>query len=329
MKVRPLPQRMFDASAGLVGSTADWSVERRDALRRRFLSSLRSEGEGWARYRGSPLRYAGGKSLAVGAIVEVLPSSCARLVSPFFGGGSVEVACANDLGLEVLGFDVLEPLVAYWRCQLDDADVLADRLGRWRADAATFAEVRERMRRHWEGLDVMDDGVELAAHFFFSHNTSYGPSFLGWPSSVYLDEARYEAMLSRVRGFRAPSLSVGSGDFADVIGRFGGEVLYCDPPYYLDDGEMFAGIYPNRNWPIHHVGFDHEGLRDLLLAHEGGWVLSYNDCETIREWYDGYEVLEPSWQYTMGQGETRIGRNRAAAGGSHVKRSHELLIVNV
>ena len=33
------------------------------------------------------------------------------------------------------------------------------------------------------------------------------------------------------------------------------------------------------------------------------------------------------WQYTFGQGDTRIGANRQNLnGGSHIKKSHELLI---
>jgi DNA adenine methylase len=43
----------------------------------------------YKRYIGSPLRYAGGKSLAVGTIVELLPDNINQIISPFFGGGFV------------------------------------------------------------------------------------------------------------------------------------------------------------------------------------------------------------------------------------------------
>jgi len=90
---------------------------------------------------------------------------------------------------------------------------------------------------------------------------------------------------------------------------------------------MFIGMYPHRNFPIHHLGFKHELLRDLLKAHKGGFILSYNDCSTIREWYKDFNMISPSWQYTFGQGETRIGKNRLNKNnGSHVKKSHELII---
>ena len=61
----------------------------------------------YSRYGGLPLRYGGGKSLAVGHVIEQLPAGLTRLVSPFVGGASVEIACANELGVDVTAYDVL------------------------------------------------------------------------------------------------------------------------------------------------------------------------------------------------------------------------------
>jgi DNA adenine methylase len=89
---------------------------------------------------------------------------------------------------------------------------------------------------------------------------------------------------------------------------------------------MFKGIYPMRNIPVHHNGFPHETLRDLLKNHRGGFILSYNNCPTIREYYKDFQQFFPTWQYTMGQGETRIGKNRKNGNGNHIKESHEIII---
>jgi len=79
---------------------------------------------------------------------------------------------------------------------------------------------------------------------------------------------------------------------------------------------------------VHHNNFDHAALRDLLHNHRAGFILSYNDCATIREWYGAFKIIEVKWQYTLGQGETRIGKNRIENGSMHhIKQSHELLIV--
>jgi DNA adenine methylase len=63
------------------------------------------------------------------------------------------------------------------------------------------------------------------------------------------------------------------------------------------------------------------------LNHKGGFILSYNDCSVIRDWYGGLPFETPSWQYTLSQGDTRIGENRLRDNnGSYIKKSHELLI---
>jgi len=134
-------------------------------------------------------------------------------------------------------------------------------------------------------------------------------------------------MLEKVRNFKAGKLKVFQGDFAVTVPRHKNDFLYLNPPYFLEgDSKMFRGIYPQRNFPVHHNGFDHEKLFKLLKEHKGGFVLSYNDCKQIRQWYKNCEIYKPSWQYTMGQGETRIGLNRIINGSNHVKESHELLI---
>ena len=264
--------------------------------------------------------------MAVGYVVERLPPGLKRLVCPFIGGGSVEVACAKEIGLDVVAYDVFDILVNYWQIQLSGPEGLYGLLKEFAPIRQTFQSVKERLLTHWNGLKPLLR-EELAAHYYFNSNTSYGPHFLGWPSDVYLQGPRYEKMLQKVSAFRAPTLSVECASFEDSITRHSTDFLYCDPPYYLEDGSTFTGMYPHRNFPIHHKGFNHTLLRDLLLSHKGGFILSYNDCKTIREWYAGCEMFSPQWQYTFGQGDTRIGENRALYnGGSYIKKSHELMI---
>ncbi len=295
-----------------------------------FLTSLKGRGKaGYKRYVGSPLRYAGGKSLAVGYIAERLPDGIHRLVSPFIGGGSVEIACANELGLEVVAYDLFDILCTYWQVQLSAPDNLEARLRRWEPAQDTYRQVKERLRAHWKGESSLDNPLEVAAHYWFNHNLSYGPGFLGWMSRIYEDPVRYERLLGRVESFDCPKLDVHQGSFEETIPQHNGDFLYCDPPYYLDgDSRMFRGIYPQRNFPVHHNKFDHSALRELLGQHRGGFILSYNDCTAIREMYAGYPIVDVGWQYTLGQGETRIGKNRIENGVNHnIKDSHEILIV--
>ena len=289
---------------------------------------------GYKRYLGSPLRYAGGKSLAVGHILEYLPDDINKVVSPFIGGGSVEVALAKELGIEVIGYDIFELLVNYWQMQVKEPNKLFEKLNELENTKEEYEEIKDILKGIWNKKDGLLENsysnLDLATYYYFNHNLSYGPGFLGWMSSIYTEKKRYEAMLEKVKNFDVPNLQVYNESFETSIPKHNGDFLYLDPPYFLDgDSKMFKGIYPMRNFPVHHNGFKHDMLANLLKQHRGGFILSYNDCSWIREAYKDFEIVEISWQYTMGQGETRIGKNRIERNydNDNIKTSHELLII--
>jgi len=291
----------------------------------------------------TPIRYAGGKSRAIKHIFSYIPE-VNKIVSPFIGGGSFEVYLAS-MGKEVIGYDLFDVLVNFWEVLLNNKDELVCKLKEISPTSEEYNRIKEILMKwdntqdmlkdwktdHYKRDEVIElDSITAAAYYYFNHNTSYGPGYLGWGSSVYLTEKKWNDMIEKISKFELPTLSVKQGSFEDVIPKHNDDFLYLDPPYYLEkdaDNKMFTGIYPMRNIPIHHNGFNHELLRDLLKEHKGGFVLSYNNCETIREYYKEFELYYPSWNYSMGNGEKRIGKNRVEAGITNSKDSHEILIV--
>lgn len=295
----------------------------------------------------TPLRYAGGKSKAYGFISTYIPfwPKPKRIISPFIGGGSLEVRWANELDIEVIGYDVFDMLVNFWEVLLSQPTKLSEELSKITPDDKTYKEIKEVLMSLDKTQDMLKDwktdsykryakislnNLERASLYYFNHNTSYGPGYLGWGSSVYLQADKWKQMCKNINNFKCGNLSVKQADYRDVIPNYKKDLLYLDPPYYLEqdkDNKMFKGIYPMRNIPVHHDGFDHEALRDMLHNHEGSFVLSYNNCETIREYYKDFHQVFPKWTYSMGTGETRIGKNRKEMGIDNQKDSHEILII--
>ncbi len=72
----------------------------------------------------SPLRYPGGKTRGVNLITGFFPKDLKTILSPFFGGGSIELFLAAR-GVQVLGYDIFLPLVEFWQCLQIDALQLA------------------------------------------------------------------------------------------------------------------------------------------------------------------------------------------------------------
>ena len=292
----------------------------------------------------TPIRYAGGKSKAYNIISEHLPffPKPKRIISPFMGGGSLEVRWASEQNIPVLGFDVFWCLTNYWKNQLNDPREVYEILNSLKCDKSEYKKIKEELMRwdvvqelfknwktdHYDREPKYIDDLLGAAYYFYSHNLSYGPMFLGWYSSNYNDEKKYIKMIERVRDFKCSNLKVENKSFDEVIPNFPNDLLYLDPPYYMkkdSDNKMFKGIYPNANFAVHHNSFDHELLRDLLHSHKGSFILSYNNCETIREYYKDFKQVFPEWKYSYGQGESRIGKNRTD--GKITKESHEILII--
>lgn len=290
----------------------------------------------------TPIRYAGGKSKAIKHIIKYIPSNVNEIISPFIGGGSLEVYLSNELNKKVIGYDVFDILVNYWQVQLNNPIKLYNELKKLKPTKGVYTEIKDNLKK-WDKSQKLfsklsttyydDDSIKLtniegAAYYYFNHNLSYGPMYMGWLSSIYKNnDKKYNAMINRVKNFTCPNLSVYQSDFEQVLKEHRNDFLYLDPPYLLGeskDNKMFKGIYPNPNYAIHHNSFDHEKLRDLLYNHRGGFILSYNNCDIVNEWYKDFDIYYPEWMYSYGQGETRIGKNKI---NNNPKQSHEILII--
>ena len=292
----------------------------------------------------TPIRYAGGKSRAYDFISSYIPfwPRPKTIVSPFMGGGSLETRWAHEMGINVVGYDIFWVLTNYWKHQLHNPQRLYDILKGLDPSKEQYDEIKD-ILLHWDKVQLLfkdwktdhydrkpkplDEDLG-AAYYWFNHNLSYGPMFLGWFSSIYLKkESLYQNSIERVKNFKVPNLEVNCGSFDETIVAHTNDFLYCDPPYFMEkseDNKMFKPIYPNSNWAVHHIHFDHEKLRDLLHSHNGRFILSYNDCEWVRENYKGLKFKTPEWAYSYGQGETRIGKNKK---NNDPKQSHEILII--
>ena len=295
----------------------------------------------------TPIRYAGGKSKAYKIITEYIPRLPypQRIISPFIGGGSLESKWSSELDIPVYGFDIFDALINFWSVLLSRPNDLADRLRELKPTKEEYEKVKEILLRWGYTQDMLKDWhtdyykrepielteLDAAAYYFFNHNLSYGPMYLGWMSKIYQSQTKWDKMTHYIGSYRNPNLEVCKASFDEIIPNYPNDLIYLDPPYYLkkdDDNKMLKGMYPNCNIDVHHTGFNHELLRDLLHNHKGTFILSYNNCETIREYYKDFTLVYPEWHYSYQAGETRVGKYKKERGVEHNKKeSHEILII--
>ena len=295
----------------------------------------------------TPNRYGGGKSKAYKIITEYIPKLPypQRIISPFIGGGSLESKWSSELDIPVYGFDIFDALINFWSVLLSRPNDLADRLRELKPTKEEYEKVKEILLRWGYTQDMLKDWhtdyykrepielseLDAAAYYFFNHNLSYGPMYLGWMSKIYQSQTKWDKMTHYIGSYRNPNLEVCKASFDEIIPNYPNDLIYLDPPYYLkkdDDNKMLKGMYPNCNIDVHHTGFNHELLRDLLHNHKGTFILSYNNCETIREYYKDFTLVYPEWHYSYQAGETRVGKYKKERGVEHNKKeSHEILII--
>jgi DNA adenine methylase len=326
------------------------SYEKEEMYLSNFLKSIRNKNGTYKRICISPLRYAGGKSKAIGLILENLPKlKEKKIVSPFFGGGSVELCMSQMLGIEVIGYDVFNMLVNFWNVLINHKNEFIDELLKFDIDEEEFTYNRHVLLNYWdkikpndlnyktknkielkkEDLTKLDNNiVNQAVYYYYNMTLSYGPMFLGWPSSNEINKDKFKRRIDKIKEMNLINLHINCAYFQEILEKHSNDFLFLDPPYYLDgDSKMFKGMYPNCNFAIHHNSFDHIKLAKMLKNHKGGFLMTYNNCSTIRDLYSDCRFEYPEWQYTYGQGETRIGKNRQITTNDNIKESHEIIII--
>jgi len=243
-----------------------------------FLQSItKPDGEFKRLNRISPLRYPGGKTKAIGLITKYLPDVLPKkIVSPFIGGASLEIAWANNLDVdEVVCGDIFHPLVNFWNHILSDPAKLADELEKFQLNDKNYRAYKQILKDWYEDpiKNKLTD-LEAAAHFYYNMQLSYGPMFLGWTSpGKPTTKKDYDRIIKRVRDFKCPKLKVELLSFEKTLEKYPEHFVYADPPYLLGyDSTVFKAIYPNQGGE-HHKGFNHELFRDMMNARNTGFII--------------------------------------------------------
>lgn len=248
----------------------------------------------------SPLRYPGGKTRACKVIEGVIKdhfdiTSFDTIISPFFGGGSFEFYMQNKYGLVIKANDKFTPLYNFWKQVKTDKMALCEGL---QAIEAVSKEQFADYRRTIMGLDA--NTLQQATQFFIINRCSFSGSTLSGGFSQEASNKRFtSSSIARIEALNFTNIEVYNEDFYDFIvnnatSDAASSLLFLDPPYYLENKSN--KLYGN-NGDLHE-GFNHLALFDLL-ENRKNWVLTYNNCEYIRDLYKDFKIFDVKWSYGM------------------------------
>lgn len=238
----------------------------------------------------SPLRYPGGKTRAVKILKKYVDAHFPGrkvILSPFFGGGSFEIAMMNE-GYFILANDLFKPLYTFWKILQWNAQTLIELI---RTHMPVTKEKFMKFR-----TNIMDlDPIEQAAAYYIINRCSFsGATFCGGFSAQAAEGRLNDSSLRTLENIDLSKIKFSNMDCCDFLNSHPENketLVYADPPYYIKtyiygkDGDM-------------HESFNHEAFAETIKRRKD-WILSYNDCDYIRELYKGCRIFTESWAYGM------------------------------
>lgn len=245
----------------------------------------------------TPLRYPGGKSRVSEYLVSLFPRF-KEYREPFLGGGSVFMQSIQTFnGCERFWInDRFEELYSFWKgMSSDSADRIIDKI-------YELKNLNTEGKRTFETLcSRTSDTMEQRAADFFALNrmTFSGTTLCGGYSNEAFNKRFTDSSIERCRRLKEldwNKVSVTNEDYSVLMDTEGDDVfIFLDPPYYL--GKTKSKLY-GVNGELH-SGFDHERFKETCDRCRHKWMITYNDCEYIRDMFSSYNITEMSFSYGM------------------------------
>ena len=239
----------------------------------------------------SPLRYTGGKYWLIDKIWDFIPEHTQEMVSPFFGGGALEINLAYNRDIKIYGYDIEPILVNFWRYWLKDPESII-------GDARGFCHSHSRDElRTLKAETLLSDkplylDYQMAVYFYLFNRLSYQGLTLN--SSVIYFECSDDKIL-RSDGANlflekdweyanSINIEIQRSDFEKTLLEHTDKLAYLDPPYLGAEAMYKQGENV----------FDHHALGEILKS-RGNWILSYGHLPQVpygKLVYQDYPMLE-------------------------------------
>jgi len=131
--------------------------------------------------------------------------------------------------------------------------------------------------------------IQRAARFYLLIKMSYGSDAHSYGCTAKNLESSIEYMAAIHQ--RLARVIIENKDFESLIKVYDrpAALFYCDPPYYGTE-EYYKAPFTIK---------DHQRLKDALCRMQGRFVLSYNDCEVVRELYRDFTIDGVSRQHNL------------------------------
>lgn len=235
-----------------------------------------------------PFGWVGGKTQLAKEIVSLIPEDHNLYVEVFAGALSVLYAkkSPNRITYREVINDYNEELINLHRCIRKYPETLQMYLNQLLISRTLFEDIKN-------GKCKPRNDIERAAFYFFRIRLSFGKI-----GDTFAMNAKHEKPNSIYTNFfkwakRLKFVTIENMDFEKLIKTYDRKeaFFYCDPPYF--ETEIY---YKNSSFNLE----DHRRLFETLKNIKGRFLLSYNDCDYIRELYKDFNIIQSrEIEYTL------------------------------
>lgn len=225
------------------------------------------------------INWIGGKRLLRKHISELIPKDIASYIEVFGGGAWVLFYKEKWANLEVYN-DLDNNLFNLFSVVKFHAEAFVK-------EFKFMINSRKLFKTMLDFKPITD--IQKAAQFFFLIQRSYGGKLEQFAYSRNGNSSggkSHNNIMERVfaTSKRLDKVYIENLDFEELIQRYDCETafFYLDPPYTKGQGYKVVKT----------KDFEHVRLFNCLKNIKGRWLLSYNDCEFIRELYKDYKIIE-------------------------------------
>lgn len=183
----------------------------------------------------------------------------------------------NESGKTEIYNDYNSELVNLFRCMKYHSKTVKEELNYILNSREMFQDFMEQYK-----IRGMTD-IQRAARFFFIIKTSYAAKLNNF-GCVKRDIENMTKMFEEIQK-RLNNVIIENIDFEKIIQDRDKEdtLFYCDPPYYNTE-KYYQNVEFRKE--------DHVRLFEKLKDIKGKFIVSYNDCEYIRNLYKNYKIIE-------------------------------------
>lgn len=218
------------------------------------------------------ISWIGGKKLLRKRIIEEFPEKYDRYIEVFGGAGWVLFGLEKPASLEVFN-DIDGELINLYKCIKYHPEALQKEL--------EYLFVSREIFNNYRDITIKGlTDIQRAARYFYLIKVSFGAdkdSFGTSRKNLYTSTEYLSQISDRLK-----NTVIENRDFSQLIKTYDREtaLFYCDPPYYGTEK------YYDSDFKEQHIL-----LKNVLSNLKGKFVLSYNDCEYIRELYKEYSTI--------------------------------------